>query len=142
MFPIFTLLRIVFPVVAVIMVIITVILAINGSKKLQNRAECTGTIVGFYKDTTAMMRNDYETYRISPIVSYTVNGKTYEIKGNYYDTTMKEGKQVTLLYELDDPAKATIKTGVWLGPVITGGIALLFIILSIAFTVVKNMGLI
>lgn len=142
MFPIFTLLRIVFPIVTVIMLVITVILGINGAKKLQHRAECTGTIVGFYKDTTAMMRNDYETYRISPIISYTVNGKTYEIKGNYYDTTMKEGKQVTLLYELDDPAKATIKTGVWLGPVITGAIALLFAILSIAFTVVKNMGLI
>lgn len=139
---IFALLRLIFPVVTVIMLIITVILSVNAGKKLQHRAECTGTIIGFYKDTTAMMRNDYETYRISPIVSYTVNGKTYEFKGNYYDTSMKEGKQVTLLYDLEDPSKATIKTGVWLAPVITGAVALMFAILSIAFTVAHRMGLI
>lgn len=142
MFPIFTLLRIVFTLAAVILLIVTVCLASGAKKKLANRAECLGTITGFQENTSAMFRNEYDGPRLSPIVSFSVGGKTYEFIGRYLDTSMKVGKQVTVLYDKDNPANASIKTGVWIAPVITGALALLFGIFAIVLNVVKNFGLI
>jgi hypothetical protein len=142
MFPIFTLLRVVFSLVSVILVIVTLFLGINAGKKLQNRAQCTGTIVGFQENTSPMFRNDYDAARLSPIVSFTVKGETYQFIARYADTSMKVGKQVPVVYNVEDPSIASIKTGLWLAPVITGSIALIFGILAIAFTVAKNFGLI
>ena len=132
----------VFSLVAVILVVVTVVLSVKGSAKLKNNLECTGTIVRFYENTSQMFRGDYEHKGISPVISYTVNGQTYEFIGHYYDTTMKVGKQVKVLYDRNDCTKATIKTGVYLAPIITGSLTVLFGILAVAFYVAKFLFLI
>ena len=131
-----------FALVAAVLLIVTIILVSNGSKRIKNTNECTGVITGFYTDTSNMFLDDYERRRISPIISYTVEGKSYEFVGNYYDTTMKEGQNVKVLYDKEDCTKASIKTGVYLAPIITGALTVLFGILASAFIIVKNLGLI
>ncbi len=48
---------------------------------------------------------------VSPIISYTVHGKKYEIVGTSYSTNIKIGQNVAILFDEDDPSKAIIKKG-------------------------------
>lgn len=107
--------------VPIILFVVTLILIVNGNNKMNKYNECTGTIVRFYENTSELRVGSYETEAVSPVVSYSVNGRTYEFTGNYYSTSMKVGQEVKVLYNKEDNSKATIKTGIYFAPIITGG---------------------
>lgn len=128
--------------VPIILFVVTLILIVNGNNKMNKYNECTGTIVRFYENTSELRVGSYETKAVSPVVSYSVNGRTYEFTGNYYSTSMKVGQEVKVLYNKEDNSKATIKTGIYFAPIITGGLTLLFILPIIIYLVLKSKGLI
>ena len=128
--------------VPIILFVVTLILIVNGNNKMNKYNECTGTIVRFYENTSELRVGSYETKAVSPVVSYSVNGRTYEFTGNYYSTSMKVGQEVKVLYNKEDNSKATIKTGIYFAPIITGGLTLLFILLIIIYLVLKSKGII
>lgn len=128
--------------VPIILFVVTLILIVNGNNKMNKYNECTGTIVRFYENTSELRVGSYETKAVSPVVSYSVNGRTYEFTGNYYSTSMKVGQEVKVLYNKEDNSKATIKTGIYFAPIITGGLTLLFILPIIIYLVLKSEGII
>lgn len=135
-------LLIIFGITAVVLAIVTVFLAVKGSEKLKNSYECEGIIVGFHRDDTAIRFNSDNNVSIAPIVSYSVNGQTYEFIANYYSTTMKQGDAVKVLCDQQDLTKASIKSGTYFAPVITGILALCFFVFVVIMLIVRIKGLI
>lgn len=128
-------------IVPLILLVITVLLIISGTNKLKQYGECTGTIVGIFENTSGPFVDAGEK-RVSPIVSYSVNGQNYEFIGNYYSTNMVVGQEVKVLYNKDNHAKASIKTGIFFAPIITGALTIVFIIPIIIFVVLKSKNMI
>lgn len=128
--------------VPAILLVITIGLIVNLNIKIAKYKVCQGTIIGFYENTSELRVGSYEKKAVSPIVSYTVNGHTYEFVGNYYSTSMNIGQQVNVMYSKADASKATIKSGLYFAPAITGGLTILFILPIIIYIVLKSKGLI
>lgn len=126
--------------VPVILFTVTACLILNYFHKKRHYIECTGVITDFYETSSSIHVDPGETKAISPIVSYSVNGRPYEFIGNYYCTSMKVGDQLTVLYHETDTSKATIKTGTYVGPLITGILALASIIPQVIFIYLQNEG--
>lgn len=128
--------------IPLILLMVTVLLIIKGNKKLKQYSECKGVIIGFYKNTSEIGLNAYEHKAISPIISYSVNEKEYEFIGNVYSTTMKEGKEVKVLHDKTDPSKAVMKAGILFAPLITGALAVFFVVPVIVYVILKSKGLV
>lgn len=131
-----------YPIIPIVLLIVTVCLIVNSKNKLERYHECVGTIVGFYENTAETRLNSYESKAISPVVSYSVDGVSYEFIGKYYSTTMQEGNKVSVMYNKNDPSKAAIKTGLFLAPLITGALTLLFVLPIVIYIVLKSKGLV
>lgn len=130
-----------FFIVPLILLIVTVILIVNSSNKLKHYEQCTGVITGFYENKSAVRVDVGETKAVSPIVSYQVDGRQYQFTANYYSTNMKVGQEVKVLYNMDDHSKASIQTGLYVGPLITGCLTLFFIIPVVVFAVLRSKGI-
>lgn len=129
-------------VVPAVLLVVTLVLIVNGNNKVNKYNECSGTIVRFYENTSELRVGAYEAKAVSPVVSYSVNGNTYEFIANYYSTSMKVGQEVKVLYSKEDNTKATIKTGIYFAPIITGGLTLLFVLPIVMYAVLKSKGII
>lgn len=128
--------------VAIALAIITIILVVSATNKNKTMATCQGKIIKFYENSAEARVGDYENASISPVVTYEINGQTYEFIGNYYSTSMKIGDEVEVLYNKDDVSKATIKKGLFLGPIITGALSVGFILAYGLYLIIKTKGLI
>ena len=128
-------------VVSFVLVIVTVVLGINSAKKNATFQECNGTIIEFYENSSGGTVGSYENVSISPVVEYTVNGTRYEFIGKYYSTNMKIGQDVTVLYNPDDPSVASIKSGTFFAPIVTGALAVVFLIPAIVYFIIKSKGI-
>ena len=102
---------IVFSGISLVCLILTIILFINSNNTINNSEECIGTIVDFDRTSSG---NSKRT-----IVSYEVNGQKYEFVSNFYSSGMNAGGRVEVLYNKNDYSDATIKSGVYIGPMIT-----------------------
>lgn len=129
-------------IVPIVLLAVTILLIFNCKNKINRYNECIGTITSFHENTAETRLGSYENKAISPVVSYTVDGQSYEFIGNYYSTTMKVGKEITVMYDKDDASKATIKTGLYFAPIITGSLTLLFILPIIIYIILKSKGII
>lgn len=131
-----------YPIIPIVLLTVTVLLSINFRSKTSHYSECTGIITGFYENTTENRLGSYENKAISPIVSYSVDGKAYEFIGNYYSTSMKVGNEVNVIYDKNNVSRATIKTGLYFAPIITGSLTLLFLLPIIIYFILKSKGII
>lgn len=129
-----------FIIIPVILFVVTVILGANSAIKLKTYHKCTGTIVGFY-ETASPGNSDSDAHKdISPVISYTVDGKDYEFVGNYYSTSMKVGQEISIVYPIENPADATIQEGLYFAPAVLGGLTLIFASFYIVFVILKRKG--
>ncbi len=119
-------------IIPIVLFIVTACLITSCSRKLKTFRECTGTIVRF--DHQKYRPGFHSESRINkiPVVAYTVNGRTYEFYSDYVSSSMKAGRQLRLLYREEDPAKATVRSRLFVGPIVAGSLALSF---SIAYVV-------
>ena len=131
-----------FPVVPIILLIATICLSVNSHKKLNNFSECVGTIVDFYENTSELRVGTEATKAISPIIVYSVGGKEYKFTGNYCTTSMKVGDKVKVMYDNNNHSRATLKTGLYVAPLITGGLTLFFGLAYVVLLVLKTKGII
>lgn len=115
-----------FALAAICLYAVTLIL-LRRAKRIRSRCStCTGTIIRFEKDWDTHMTRDHHGPRITPILTYMVDGRVYETKADYYATNMRVGNQLELLYDPADPSKATTSRGGRLAALITGGLAVFF----------------
>lgn len=133
----------VFLIAAIILLVVTFFLCVNVYIKNKKYVKCTGEIIDFdiAKSTMHMDYRSYQRY-IWPIISYTVDGINYVYKGNFYSTNMKVGKKVTVFCHKEDYSKASMKGFVYFAPLITGGIAIVFMIPIIILLILKSNGII
>ena len=132
----------IYPVIPTILLIVTIAFSVSAAKKNSNYARCTGTIVDFYTERSEAKISDDANRMISPVITYSVNGNEYKITGTYYSNSMKVGDKVELLYDEANPNKATLKGGLFVIPLITGGLTLVFGIGYIILIVLKSKGII
>ena len=128
--------------VCLILIIVTVILVVSAIKKTENYLSSTGSIIGFHESSNAASVDSYNEKNIAPIISYNAIGLTYEVLGNFCSTSMKIGDKIDILYDASNPNKAVIKKGLFLAPIITGSLALLFGFLAIVYIFVRHKGII
>mgnify|MGYP003450318342 FL=1 len=133
----------VFLIAAIILFIITIFLCVNVYKKNRKYIQCTGEIIDF-EIAKSTMHMDYRGYqrKIWPIISYTIDGINYTYKGNFYSTNMRVGTKVTVFCHKEDFSKASMKGFVYFAPLITGGIAIVFMIPIIILFILKSNGII
>lgn len=120
-----------------ILYIAALILLLMYLRKRSRCGQCMGTIVRFTHETARYPRNSHGSRQITPVVDYMVDGRMYEILGNYYATTMRVGKPVKVFYDLDDPSKATTGGGTLVAALITGGLAVFFTIFTVALFLMR-----
>ncbi len=99
-----------------------------------------GTIVRIWKRESPGESANQQI--ISPIISYTVCGKKYEIVGIGYLANMKIGQEAAILYDEDDPSKAVMKKGLYFMSFITGIASFTFAAVFIIMAALKYAGLI
>lgn len=112
-----------------ILLFVTLILVQYAFKKLDNGIQTEGTIIRFSKTSPSR-----------PVVAYNVDGEDHVFTGNYYTKAMRIGQPIKILYNIDDHSKATIKAGLYVAPIITGGIALLFVLSVIIILILRSRG--
>lgn len=131
---------ILFVIISLILFIVTVVLIANHHRKLKTYDQCTGIIEGFWN-----RKPPFQTARetlISPVISYTVNGEAHKFAGAYCASWMQIGQEIELLYDKKDPTKVSIKKGLYLAPIITGSITLIFIVTIILLVFLKVNGIV
>lgn len=129
-------------IIPLILIIVTAFLISNMNKKNANYAETEGTIVDIFETTAAIKLSSGEHKAISPVIKFSVADKEYEFIGKYYSTSMKIGSKVKVLYDEKNPENASIKSGLVFAPMITGILAIVFIIPIIIYFVLKSKGII
>ena len=104
-------LRIIFPVVAVVMGIVAIVL---GARKLatKNRfdASTTAVITGIEREWTGTDENGFDEYNYTVYIDYEADGKKYE-NAEYpvYNSSMKKGDTLEILYVSSDPTQISEK---------------------------------
>lgn len=99
----------------ILFLIIEIILIIKNRDYLNKNkyGVANGIIENFYKDTSSIFLNDGESYKISPIISYEVNGKPYQFVGDFYTTSMKKGDNIKILFNKENPQKAKVFVSIY-----------------------------
>ncbi len=117
---------------------VTAFLLRRSSHRLNNYYETTGTIVRMEeRDKMFRAMKDWQ-HEIMPVIAYTINGTTYECDSDYFSSSMKPGKKLKIMYDCNDFSKATVKKGLYIGPTVTGIMALCFTIAYIIVLVILN----
>ena len=109
-----------YPIIPCILITVTLLLSYNAYEKIKNYISTDGEIIDFYKSTSEMAISNEATYSVSPVIMYTVNGREYKFKGNFYSASMKKGDKTEIMYNKENPEKAVIKKGLYFAPLITG----------------------
>ena len=132
------------PRLGILIVILGLILAIIGisidisEEKFQEKALSTTAVITDLNIHTyrkkGKTKRDYDIY-----VEYEIDGKNYRSELNVYDTSMKEGQRIEILYDPKNPGKAHIYTdgGKWI-VVIMGGIPIIIGIVVIVISIKKH----
>ncbi len=127
-----------FIIVPIILYLVTARLVANSVHKLKNYHECMGTIVRFEQKKPLLGSSPEWSSSRTPIIAYTVNGKTYEFFTDYFSSTMKVGKKIRILYSNEDFSKATVKAGLYTIPIVTGSLAVGFTIAYVVAFILWN----
>ncbi len=126
-----------FSIVAVVLLAITVYLIIDTQDTLKNYCDGAGKIVSFYETQDMYDEEEINTY---PIISYIVDGKSYEFEASFFSSTMQIGQEIPLMYAKENPSDVIIKGGLYIAPIITGSMTLVFGIVVIVFAILKKTG--
>ncbi len=97
--------NILFPIVAVALGIVVIVLGVNrmNSKKLYD-ASTTGVIVGIEREWNGTDSDGYDQYSYTVYVDYEIDGKKYEnVEYPSYNSSMKKGDEVKILYQSANP---------------------------------------
>jgi hypothetical protein len=108
---------------------------IGSYRLVRNGNLVAGEIIDIAVEQNAvpLMRADEPTGIMTyPVVAYERAGQTYQIRGRVPGSYVV-GQQVDLLVSSRNPSRARLDTllGVWGGPIIFGGLSLLFLGLSV-----------
>lgn len=122
--------------VSLILFTVMIVSFVGDTRKRNHYSECTGQIERIWKRRNP--GDDPGKTLVSPIVTYTVNGETFEFVGTSYSPKMKIGQEVVVLYEKENPSKAVLKKGLYFTSVVTGMVGLSFTVAFIILVVIQS----
>ncbi len=123
-----------FALVGIIFVIVGVVLLISGMQFRKTAVEVTAVItkIDSYRDFDGEM--NYDVY-----VDYSYDGNTYsKVRLNEYNSSMYEGKEISLFIDPDVPTRKTTNFGSIFGVVICIGIGSIFSLVGICSILVMR----
>lgn len=132
----------IYPIIPLILLVVTILLTVSGIKKNNGYVKTTGTIVSFHEERSEAKISDDANRMISPVITYKANGNEYKFVGTYYTSSMKIGDNIEIMYDENNPSNAALKAGLFVVPIITGGLTLLFGLGYIILIVLKSKGII
>ncbi|MBR4083329.1 MAG: DUF3592 domain-containing protein [Lachnospiraceae bacterium] len=121
----------IFGLVGVIFLIVCTFLTISGKKFDETAVEVSGTIMTIesYRDSDG--DRHHRVY-----VDYEYQGRKYkDVRLNSYNSSMREGKEIILKLDPDNPEKVRTLHGNLIASVIMGGMGLIFVLVGIIPTV-------
>ena len=96
---------ILFAVVFVVAGIVVIVMGVNRlNSKSDYDASTTGVIVGIEREWTGTDEDGFDQYNYTVYINYEVDGQKYEnVEYPSYDSSMKKGDEVEVLYQSSDP---------------------------------------
>lgn len=96
---------IIFAVVFVVAGVFVIVMGVNRlNSKKDYDASTTGVIVGIEREWSGTDEDGFDQYDYTVYVNYEVDGQKYEnVKYPSYDSSMKKGDEVEVLYQSSDP---------------------------------------
>ena len=93
---------------AVIFVVAGIVVIVMGVNRLNSKsdydASTTGVIVGIEREWTGTDEDGFDQYNYTVYINYEVDGQKYEnVEYPSYDSSMKKGDEVEVLYQSSDP---------------------------------------
>lgn len=119
-----------FGLTALILYGVTAFLLLHARRRRSHCVPCIGTILRFEEEHPFHVPGKPHHRRLVPILTYTVDGRVYETRANYYSTGMRVGMQRKLLCDREDPSKAVTSGGGQVAYAITGGLAVFFTLMA------------
>ena len=127
--------RIVAIIAGILMILLGINIAVSNSKFMRNNPKTTATISDIdivYRDNHNSNRRLRESENKEFLVTYTVNGKTYDnIKTGYYTSSRSVGDTITIYYDKDNPGYVIIKDSKYFPLILLSMIGLTFILLGV-----------
>lgn len=127
--------RIVAIIAGILMILLGINIAVSNSKFMRNNPKTTATISDIdivYRDNHNSNRRLRESENKEFLVTYTVNGKTYDnIKTGYYTSSRSVGDTITIYYDKDNPEYVIIKDSKYFPLILLSMIGLTFILLGV-----------
>jgi len=123
-------------IIDIILFIISISLFIKDNTKSKKYITTIGEIIDIKKRTGYTVDNDIYTV-LSPTIKYNVNNHDYYFNGFYANKNMQVGEKLEILYDKNNPENACVKKGMFIAPIITGGIAILFLIALIILCILN-----
>lgn len=124
----------IFIIVNIILFVVSITLFIKGLYKNKNYNTLTGEIISLKKRQDM---SDVEIDIISPVIKYLVNDKEYIFEGKYCSPKSKVGDKIEIFYDKNNPEIVSVKKGLFIAPIITGGIAIVFLVGLIIYFIIK-----
>ncbi len=128
-----TLIGAIFALAGLVLLGVTIAMAASTASFLASAQRTEGTVTGLTARTTTSRDSDGYLRRSTtwyPTVEFTAGGRRYSFQSSTGSNppAYTEGEGVPVAYDPHDPADARISTfwSAFLGPVITGGLGLLF----------------
>ncbi len=128
------LLLLAFGLACVILFTIMTISIVKDTKKRKTYRECTGRIekIKVRKQKGSASAKSY----LTPLISYAVNGQTYQYAGTYATGKMEVGQEIQLLYDPEHPEKACSKKGLYYVAFVTGLVGVIFTAVLVMMSVI------
>lgn len=127
--------RIVAIIAGILMILLGINIVVSNSKFMRNNPKTTATISDIdivYRDNHNSNRRLRESENKEFLVTYTVNGKTYDnIKTGYYTSSRSVGDMITIYYDKDNPEYVIIKDSKYFPLILLSMIGLTFILLGV-----------
>lgn len=127
--------RILAIIAGILMILLGISIAVSNNKFMRNNPKTTATISDIdivYRDNHNSNRRLRESENKEFLVTYTVNGKTYDnIKTGYYTSYRSVGDTITIYYDKDNPEYVIIKDSKYFPLILLSMIGLTFILLGV-----------
>lgn len=127
--------RIVAIIAGILMILLGINIAVSNNKFMRNNPKTAATISDIdivYRDNHNSNRRLRESENKEFLVTYTVNGKTYDnIKTGYYTSSRSVGDTITIYYDKDNPEYVIIKDSKYFPLILLSMIGLTFILLGV-----------
>lgn len=107
---------------------VSICLLVNTRNKIKDFKETKGKIVKFYENDSELRVGTDAVKAVSPVVVYSVDEQEHQFIGRYCTSSMKVGDTVGVLYDPEQPDRAVMKHGLYFAPLITGILALVFLV--------------